>query len=579
MLLQLLRERWRRLREGRGSASGADAQALYREGVALEKERRFDAAEQRYRRAVELDPGFAKAHNNLGVLLEFRGRDAEAADCYRHAAVDDPALPQPRVNFGNLQRKRGDLDAAGESYRIALALDPANVEAQDNLGNVLLERGEHAAARAAHLRAAELAPESEIVASNLLNCDNYSAILSPQEKFEAHKAWGRKFAEPLAARRQPWASTPEPGRRLRIGYVSPDFRAHAMSYFIQPLLELADPVGFELYCYNNCHQPDAVTARLRALVPHWRDIAAASDDDVARLVRRDGIDLLVDLAGHTAGGRLLVFAEKPAPVQLTFMGYVNTTGVTAIDYRITDAVADPAEAGDARYTERQLRLPGSLFGYRPPDDASEVGPLPALANGFPAFGSFNNFAKITTAVIDTWAQLLLKLPQSRLVMLGVPAGATQRRVRASFAGHGVDPARLELQARSGFADYLQTHNRVDIALDPFPFNGGVTTCHALWMGVPTVTLEGEVFAARTGTSLLRAIGLPELVASGVDDYVEVAANLAADLPRLAALRAGLRERMRNSPVGDLPRFVADLERLYRGVWLEWCAAQNAKTAR
>jgi predicted O-linked N-acetylglucosamine transferase (SPINDLY family) len=303
-----------------------------------------------------------------------------------------------------------------------------------------------------------------------------------------------------------------------------------------------------------------------------------SDDQVARLIREDGIDMLVDLAGHTLGSRLLVFARKPAPVQLTFMGYVNTTGVAAIDYRITDAVADPPGVNDARYTERLLRLPTSLFGYRPPDDAPAVGPLPAVANGFPTFGSFNNFSKITSAVVDTWVQLLLKSPQSRLIMFGVPAGETQRRVRESFAAHGVDPARLELHARTGFADYLQIHNRVDIALDPFPFNGGATTCHALWMGVPTVALAGEVFAARTGMSLLNAVGLPELVASDVNDYIEIAANLAVDLPRLGAMRAGLRERMRSSSVGDLPRFVANLEGLYRGAWQEWCATQAAGTA-
>ena len=578
MLLQLLRERWRRLRGTGSPASGGTAQALYREGVALEERHRFDDAESRYRRAVELDPDFAKAHNNLGVLLEFRGCDAEAADCYRRAAAVDPALPQPRVNFGNLLRRTGDLDAAVENYRVALALDLANVEAQDNLGNVLLERGEHAAARAAHLLAAQLAPDSEVVASNLLSCDNYSAIVSPRDKFLAHVAWGRKFAEPLAAVFEPWTNLPEPGRRLRIGYVSPDFRLHAMSYFIEPLLQLADPRAFELFCYSNWHRTDAVTARFRTLVPHWRDIAAMGDDDVVRLIRQDEIDLLVDLAGHTSGSRLLVFARKPAPVQLTFMGYVNTTGVSAIDFRITDAVADPPGLSESRYTERQLRLPVSLFGYRPPDDAPAVGALPALANGFPTFGSFNNLAKITSAVIETWAQLLVRSPEARLIMFGVPQGETQRRLRASFAGHGVDPARLELQVRTGFADFLRAHNRVDIALDPYPFNGGATTCHALWMGVPTVTLAGDVFAGRTGLSLLNAIGLPELAASDENGYIEVAAALAADLPRLGALRAGLRERMRNSPVGDLPRFVAAMEKLYRGAWQDWCARQTPGSA-
>jgi predicted O-linked N-acetylglucosamine transferase (SPINDLY family) len=561
---------WRRRRAH--PVPAAEPQALYREGVELEDARRFDDAERRYRRALELEPGLAKAHNNLGVLLDFRGRDVEAAEHFRRAIASDPALPQPLVNLGNLLQRGNDLDAAADCYRAALVLDSGNVEAQGNLANILLERGEHAAARAAYARAAELAPASAVAASNRLAFENYSDGVTPAAQFQAHLDWGRRFAAPLARPHANWPNPPDPDRRLRLGYVSPDFRQHAMSAFVGPLLEFADTAAFELFCYNDTQRPDAFTARLRKLTLHWRDTATLDDAALARLIAEDRVDVLVDLAGHTSHGRLLAFARQPAPVQLAYLGYVNTSGVTAVGYRITDAIADLPGASESRYVERLLRLPHSIFGYRPPHDAPAVGPLPALNRGNVSFGSFNNFAKITRAVSATWARLLSAVPRSRLIMLSVARGETQKRTLEAFAGHGIDPARVEFHARLAAVDYLRMHNRVDIALDPFPFNGGATTCNALWMGVPVLTLAGDVFAGRTGLSLLSAIGLPELAARDGEDYVRIAHGLAADLPRLAELRAGLRKRMRTSPVCDLPQFVADIERLYRGAWRRWCAA-------
>lgn len=573
MLARLFQDWWRRLRGG--AAPGADALALYREGVVLGEENRHDEAEVCYRKALALDPWLAEAYNNLGRIHELRGRNAEAAQCYEHAIECKPKLPHPYINLGNLLQRRNDLDAACERYDTALLLDPLSWEAQNNRANVLLERGEHAAARAAFAAAVKLRPDDPVAASNKLNCEIFALASAPGELVHEYKSWGRRFAAPLAGEIPAHANLPDPERRLRIGYVSPDFRKHAMGYFIEPLLEFHSKDAFDVYCYSNWPRPDAMTARFKALAPHWRDIAFLSDTEVARQVVADEIDLLVDLAGHSADNRLLTFARKPAPVQFTYLGYPNTTGVDVIDYRITDRCADPPGITESHYVEHLLRLPDCMWCYRAPEYMPEVGPLPALSAGHVSFGSFNGFLKVTERVLDAWAQLLMHVPHSRLVMITVARGEAQRRVREAFAGRGVDPERLELHPKLSVDDYLALRNRVDIALDPFPCNGGTTTCDSLWMGVPTITLAGSVFVSRAGASLLTNAGLPELIARDAREYVAIAAALAADLPRLEAMRAGLRERMRASPLCDAPRFVANLERLYREAWRGWCAGRNA----
>jgi predicted O-linked N-acetylglucosamine transferase (SPINDLY family) len=567
-----LRNIWRtwRRKAGAGAALG-----LYREGIALGEQSRFDEAAAVYRQALALDPSLAEAHNNLGRVLEIRGDSAGAAECYRRSIGLKPRLPHPCINLGNLLQRRNDLDAALGQYQEALARDPAIWEAQNNLANILLERGEHEAALRAFARAVQLRPDDPIPASNALNCGIYALADSPERLLQEYRAWGRRFAEPLRAEIPQHANQPDPQRRLRIGYVSPDFRKHAMGYFIEPILEHHDAAKFEVTCYNNWPRPDPMTARFRKLSHRWRDIAFVADADLAQTVAADGIDLLVDLAGHTSDNRLLLFARKPSPVQFTFLGYPNTTGVAAIDYRITDALADPPGMTDAYYTERLLRLPASLWCYRAPDSAPDVGPLPGRATGWVTFGSFNGFHKITAAVIDVWARLLTRVAGSRLVMITVAEGEAQRRLREAFGARGIGTGRLELYPRLSVDGYFAMRNRVDIALDPFPVNGGTTTCDSLWMGVPTVTLAGRVFVSRAGVSLLTNVGLPELIARNLDEYVEIAAGLAANPATLESMRSGLRTRMRGSPLCDAPRFVAGLERLYRDAWAGWCAARRA----
>ena len=576
MLTRVLRDWWRSWRDGRKPDGAREALRLYQEGVRLGDDNRLDEAADHYRQALAFDPGLAKAINNLGRIYELRGRNAEAAECYEHAINCEPALPHPYINLGNLLQRSNNLDAACERYDAALALEPGNWRAHNNRANVLLERGEHAAARAGFAAALALRPDDPVAASNKLNCDIEARASAPAGLFEDYLEWGRRFADPLAAEIPVHDNVPDPQRKLRIGYVSPDFRKHAMGYFLEPLIEFHNTDAFEVYCYSNWPRPDTMTERFKSLAHEWRDIASVSNADVARQIVDDRIDLLVDLAGHSSDNRLLIFARKPAPLQFTYLGYPNTTGVAAIDYRITDGLADPPGMTEANYVETLLRLPDSMWCYRAPEYMPEVGPLPVVAAGHVTFGSFNGFMKVNEGVIDVWAKLLNTVPGSRLLVITVALGQTQARLRAAFAERGVDAGRLELHPKVSVDDYLALRNRVDIALDSFPMNGGTTTCDSLWMGVPTVTLAGRVFVARAGVSLLSTVGLPELIADTADEYVAIAAALATDLPRLRLMRAGLRKRMRDSPLSDAPRFVSNLERLYRDAWNTWCAAITAQ---
>ena len=345
-----------------------------------------------------------------------------------------------------------------------------------------------------------------------------------------------------------------------------------------PLLEHHDPARFEVYCYSNTPKTDDITRRCEALAAHWRDIVPLADAAAQDLVRSDGIDILVDLSGHTSGNRLALFAAKPAPIQLTYLGYPATTGMTQMDYRLTDGRADPAGVSEPRYVEKLLRLPHSLWCFAPPPQMPEVGPLPASATGQLTFASLNSVYKLTPRMLRLWSRLLAALPESKLLFATVPAGAPRARIAREFESNGVDPARLEFHGFLPWEEFWDLHQRVDIALDSFPCNGGATTCETLWMGVPLVSLAGEAFLARAGLSLLTTVGLQELVAHSEDEYLRVAMELARDPARLAQLRAGLRGRMRASPLLAAAAFTCDLEDLYRAAWTQWCGLQTAARA-
>ena len=408
-------------------------------------------------------------------------------------------------------------------------------------------------------------PDNAGVHSDFLLALWHDPRQTPRAVFEESRRWAARHAEPLRRLWRAHDNDRDPERRLRVGYVSPDFRDHAVGRLLRPVLARHGREAFEVFCYSDVERPDAMTARLRPLADVWRDTASIYDEELAEQVRADRIDILVDCCGHFAGNRLLAFALKPAPVQVSHFGYCGTTGLSAIDYRITDASSDPPGTTEACHTEALVRLDGGCcWCYEPAEPTPDVGPLPALAVGHVTFGSLNRPAKLNDAVIETWARVLRAVPGSRLLLLS--GTASDAGLSARFARHGVDAARVDDAPRQPRLDYLALHNRIDVGLDPFPFNGDNTLCDALWMGVPSVALAGDAFVSRRGVSHLNNVGLPELAAEDVDGYVWVAAELAADLPRLAALRAGLRGRLSGSALADGRSYVRRLEEAYRRMW-------------
>jgi predicted O-linked N-acetylglucosamine transferase (SPINDLY family) len=419
--------------------------------------------------------------------------------------------------------------------------------------------------------AMSLAPRNVVTHSTYLATLNYMGHLEPGAVFEAHRKFGERF-EPTV-RRLPPAARPAGDdatrRPLRVGYLSPDLRTHAVAHFIEPVLAHHDRAAVESFCYHDSPIVDAVSRRLQSLAAHWTHAFGMSDDALAQRIQQDGIDILVDLAGHMGNERLLLLARKPASVQATWIGYPNTTGLTSIDFRITDALADPPGMTESLHTEQLVRLPECFSCYQPPADTPPVASLPALRNGFVTFGSFNNIAKMTPQVVQVWARILQRVPQARLTLKTkvLRSPSMQTLVRGAFAAHGVAGERLTLLGNdASVREHFDRCNAIDVALDPFPYNGTTTTLDALWMGVPVVSLAGRSHVGRVGVSQLSNLGLSELIARDEDDYVEIAARLAGDLPRLAALRSGLRERLRASPLMDAPRFTRHLEAAYRSMW-------------
>lgn len=585
-------------------------EACYNLGNALAAAVNPDAAMDAYRQALALRPAYPQAHANLGNTLRHRGRLAEAIQHYRSALAISPEYPDALANLaGALLALPGGAAEAAQLARRAVELDPNHGEAWNNLCAALQGQGRLDEALAAGQRAVAVRPDYALAWNNLgsawqdqarivdaLNCYRRAVELDPgyaaahsnslfalnflAERdgvaiLAEHRGWAQRHATVghVAGDFRPTADAV--GRPLRIGYFSPDFRDHAVAWFIEPILASHDKAHFETYCYAAVAAPDATTARLQGLVPHWRDIAGLTDDEAAQLIHHDAIDILVDLAGYTAGGRLGIFAKKPAPLQMTWLGYLNTSGLAEMDYRISDAIADPPGA-EAYHTEKLLRLPHAAWCYRPPAEAPEPGAVPQLAAGHVTFAAFNNFAKTTPETLALWGRILVETPGSRLVVLAKDAVVARRAYAAAFEPLGIDMGRLEIRPTCSFPEYLALHREVDIALDSYPYNGATTTCHALWMGVPVVSLSGVYPpAARSGASLLATLGLAELCAATPEDYVAIAAGLAYNPDKLRELRGNLRERMRHSALTDASRFTAALEAAYRVAWEGWCRSVPA----
>ncbi len=575
-------------------------------GAIYVDENALDKAHAAYTAALRADPTLLAARNSLGTVLQRQGKLQEAGDCFQEVIRRDPQFVPAHLNLGNYFKSQGKLASAVACFQDAIRCDPNCFEAYNNIGAALSEQGRRDEAIAYCCRAIELKPDFGIAYSNvgvalqalgrqdeaikyhrqaverlpqgaaqhsnLLYALNYHPAYDARTLFAEHRAWGQRHADPLTAQSLPHTNDRTPGRRLRIGYVSPHFMAHAVNFFSEPILASHDHDQFEIFCYSDVDQDDPVTHRLRGYPDHWRETFGLTDQVVSELIRRDQIDILVDLTGHIGGNRMLVFARKPAPVQVTYIGYQNTTGMSAMDYRLTDEYADPLGTTDAFYTEQLVRLPRTFFCYFPASDAPLVAAPPCVDQGYITFGSFNNVAKITPDVLATWARVLSAVPQSRLILLGDMTDSLKRYLADSFAAGSIDPIRLELANRMPRHEYLELIGRVDIALDPFPFNGHTTTCDCLWHGVPVVTLSGETYVSRFGGSGLATLGLADLIARTTDEYVQIAARLAADVRRLEQLRGGLRARMSGSPLLDFQTFTRNLETEYRRMWTRWCAS-------
>jgi protein O-GlcNAc transferase len=555
-------------------------EAHHQRGNVLKRLGRCDEAVISLREAARLAPGEASVWLNLGVALLELSRREEAIACFRRAIALEPNRAEAHNILGVALLDHGETSAGLDALRLALQLRPGYAAACDNLARGLKAQGRLPEAIAGYRTALTAKPDSA-THSNLLFALNFAPDLEPEQVFAEHAGWARCHAVPLRDSWRAHANEFAPERQLRVGFVSPDFVNHAVAYFFEPVLAQRDRQSWQAFCYSDATVPDRVTGRLRASSDQWREISPLRDEQVDALIRKDRIDVLVDLAGHTARNRLLVFARKPAPVQVTWLGYPNTTGLDCMDYRITDAVSDPAGATDAWYSEELFRMPRSFLCYQPPQESPAVNACPGARSGRVTFGSFSNFAKVSEPCLDVWMQLLQRVPGSRLRLksrgLGDPETIARLRKRVQI--RGVAPERVELDARLvSVADHLRLYHQIDIALDPFPYNGTTTTCEALWMGVPVVTLAGRSHVARVGASLLTHLGATEWIATSPDDYITRAAALAGDPVALAGIRAGLRPRLQNSPWCDAPGFARELTSALRAMWRRKCAGPPASPA-
>ena len=547
---------------------------------ALRKLREDRRALPYLRRARELHPDDSKTCFALGsLLLDLNQRDAEPE--LRRALELEPGYVDASVNLALVEYRLGQLSAAAARLRQVVSVAPAHGEAHANLAAILRDQGDIADSLGHYRRAIELKPDLAVIGSGYLLVRQADPSAAAVDLLEDHRAWNERYAAAVTPREKSYPTRGrEPERRLRVGYVSADLRSHSVASFMEPVIGAHDRDRVQVFCYAD-GVADAVTARIRARADGWRETQELSDEALAALIEADGIDVLVDLGGHTAGNRLMSFARRPAPVQVTYCGYPGTTGLSTMDWRLTDAVADPEGSADTHATERLYRLPHGFLCYQPLPGAPDVGGAPARARGHVTFGSFNNLAKLNDGVLSLWAQVLKAVPEAHLFLKakGLTDAEPAARLRASLERNGVDPGRIVIAPYAATpADHLALYRNVDIGLDPFPYNGTTTTCEALWMGVPVVTLRGQRHAGRVGASLMGRVGLSDLVAESAEDYIRIAAGLAADVGGLEALREGLRSRLLASPLTSPVILTRDIEAAYREMWRAWCEG-GASSAR
>jgi protein O-GlcNAc transferase len=554
-----------------------DIDALNYLGVISFQSENYDKAIEYIQKALKIapnDPLNFFALNVIGNSFLKRGETDNAIINYQKALEINPDSAEVYFSLGNIFREKQDFNNAIACYQKVIEIDPTNSLVYNNLAVALKEIGKINEAEHCLRQAIEKAPSCQVYYSNLLFLRNFNSQYDAQSIFYEHLQFAKRFKQPQSSVIVRHANRRIINRRLKIGYVSPDFKFHSVAFFIEPVLSMHDREHFEIFCYSDFPFPDQVTRRIQRNTDQWRNIVGISDEELYDLIRRDEIDILVDLAGHAGSIRMLFFARKPAPIQVSWIGYPATTGLSTIDYKLVDKYTDPPGMTEQFYTEKLMRLPESFLCYLPPSDSPEIiDSPPSLRTGHVTFGSFNAFAKLSPEVLTVWIKILKAVPNANLIMKGKSfSDRTVREEIIDFFNHKeIDNKRIELiHWLPSTREHLEQYNKIDIALDSFPYNGTTTTCEAMWMGVPVITLAGTTHASRVGVSLLSNVGLPEVIAKTYDEYRDIAVNLAADTERLQLLHKKIRLNMMNSPLTDAKQFTLNLEKCYQTMWETWC---------
>ena len=550
------------------------AKAHYNLGCAYQQQGQLNAAIHCLQTSIALNPSDVEAYNDLGLLLREQKQPHQAIEKFKHALNIKPNYAIAHYNLGNIFQDLLQFDEAIACYQQVIALQADFAEAYNNLGIAYKDQALIPEAIRYFQTALQIKPNYAQAFNNLLLTCHYAIDEEPANLFAKHQHFNEQYALPFMASFQPHHNGRDPQRPLKIGYVSADFRQHSVAYFVESILAHHHPPDFEIVCYYNYLKKDHITQHLQQYVTLWRDCVHLSDAKLAEQIRHDQIDILVDLAGHTGTPRLAVFMRKPAPVQVTYLGYPNTTGLTAIDYRITDRYVEPDERAELLSSETLLRMPASYFCYTPNDNNLNINELPALQNDFITFGSFNNYAKISPTILALWVQVLKTIPNSKLFVKAKSLNDTKTRQTFlnRLAKLGIESERVIIANYLPVTEnHLKLYHQIDIGLDTYPYHGATTTCEALWMGIPVVTLVGDKHASRMGISILTTIGLTELIAKTPAEYIQICEKLANNMSYLKTLRAKMRERMQTSPLMDGATFTYHLESAYRNIWKKWCA--------
>jgi predicted O-linked N-acetylglucosamine transferase (SPINDLY family) len=580
-------------------------EALVHLGVSLNSDGREEDAVETYRQALSIVPDDISCNYNLGLILKERSQFSEAIIAFKNVLKKNSNLPEAYNSLGYVQRLLGQLDIAKESLEKAIELKPLYAEAYYNLGcvyqdklcssdalrnfskaidikpdladaywqkgNAYIAQGDFERAESSYRKCLEIIPDHESAYSNLLLILHYNPHTSAEFIFNEHREWAIQLENnPIAATL--FQNRKDPEKRLNIGYLSPDLRAHSVAYFIDALLAHHDEDNFRVFVYSDVARSDDTTRRFQGYIKDWRDIYQETNENVMSLMRNDELDILIDLAGHTSGGRAALISQKPAPLIVTYLGYPDTTGLKATDYRITDDVADPSSC-DQFYTETLIRLPNGFLCYTPAQDCPPVSPAPCVDRGYFTFCSFNNVAKVNHDVVRVWSDILHEVADSRLLLKSRAFfdQSVSERYLEMFHAHGIADDRVETRAWALTSlQHLSMYSEVDLALDTFPYNGTTTTCESLWMGVPVITLAGDRHAGRVGSSILMNVGLEGLVARTHDEYVTLAGKIAQDYRYSSDLRSKLRDKVVKSSLGDAVKFTILFEESLRGVWRKWC---------